>query len=177
MFKFKFGLFWTLFTMVLSGIMITAFMNTITEALVPLILFLLFFLSIGIFIMFLGRKEIKRDKQTEEFGEITYGRISNFVPTGAYVNGTPELAVEIIAYVPETGTTQTFKETIGFGTPKYSMGGFLRLKYYNGDVNIDASVDEREVPTIALEEIGKVFVVGAEDGVIEISGEKYVKML
>lgn len=104
------------------------------------------FWVIGFWLIFQGLKKIIKDSTTNKNGEICFGKICNIYHSGTYVNGYPELKADILVFIPSTQETKTISEIIGFDINKYQIDSYVRLKYYNGDVNIEDVVDSSILP-------------------------------
>lgn len=177
MFRFKFGLIWTLFTSIIFGfvIFVPADERNGAEMSFGLGLFFLLFEAIGIFMLVSGIKQILKDKKTSKYGIEAYGRILRIFPTGASANGVPELQAEIGTYIPDTGETREFTEITGF-KPLYDVGDYLLLKYYEDDVNIVQRLEKNEVPVHFLEIINSKYLTKIDKDIIEIDGVKYKRI-
>lgn len=103
------------------------------------IFFTLFFLAFYITALasiFKGIKRILIDKKTDKKGIECYGRIISISESGTYLNGKPEYKAEFLVYVYIENITKNIYETIGFNKEKYPLGSYVKLKYYNNDINI-----------------------------------------
>ena len=172
-----FGIIWLTFSVLMS---IPFFISFGKSGMIGSVFFLVFFFAIfyavGIYMIYRGAKRVRRDKKTEEFGVQTFGKVIGIQRTGTYVNGNPELKAEIAAYSPYERKVNTYTEVIGFAPAKFRRGEYLRLKVYLDDVNIIASVAERDVPLEQLEEINFAFpTTDNSKDELYIDGVKYVR--
>ena len=155
MFKFKFGLMWTLFV---TPIFIMCLVVPGEERggvdMSPL-LFIIFliFEAVGIFLLTSGIKEIIRDKKTKKYGKMCYGIVRDIQNTGSYVNGNPEYQAVVEVKNPETSQIEKITEIIGFDRDKYPINSYVQCKYYEGDINIEKLASEYEVPIDITREI------------------------
>lgn len=148
MFRFLFGLVWTLIMtpIVIICIFIPAEQRNGVE-MNPLILSLLaLFEIIGLYLMYVGLKEIIKNLKTKKLGTQCYGIIRNIQQTGATLNDRPELKATVEIINPETHQLETIEETIGFDENKYPINSYVLCKYYNKDINLEKVVAENEVP-------------------------------
>lgn len=113
--------------------------------LMPKIVIGIFWL-IGLFLLFKGIKKCIKNASTNVNGELCYGKICSVYESGAYVNERPELKADFLVYIPSTLETKTISEIIGFDYYKYTEGTYVELKYYNGDINIEAVIDSSILP-------------------------------
>lgn len=91
--------------------------------------------------LFKGVKKFKRDTLTKNKGEICFGRICNFVFYG----------VEVLVYIPSTKETKIIRETVDSDPLKsYRLGTYVKLKYYDGDINFERAIYSSELPLEAL---------------------------
>ncbi len=134
------------------------------------------FWAVGIFMLFKGIIKIIRDTSTSVKGEECFGKICNIYNSGAYINGRPELKADILVYISSTQETQIVSETIGFNMYKYRTGSYVKLKYYNGDINVEGIIDEFELPADAKYKFEKsqLFDSNAKDTII-VDGIEYVR--
>lgn len=115
-----------------------------------LIIFFSLFYFIGIFLVVKGAKRLIKDKSTEKNGEICYGRIKEISPTGVTVNGNQQLKAKVYFYIPSLNKEEILDEVIGYSYNSYHEGEYVKLKYYNNDINILGKVDKNEVPQNVL---------------------------
>ena len=142
--KIAFGAFWTIFTCVVFGI----FLST-GQFNLGIILFFLLFLAVGLFVLYLGLKKVFKDSKTNSKGELCYGVITDISPDegGVQVNGRAQSKVTVQFFVESLNTMKTLSENIGFKEDEYSIGSCVRIKYYDGDINIvEKYVDINQVP-------------------------------
>ena len=56
---------------------------------------------------------------------------------GSYVNDAPEYQADVYLYITSEGRTETITEIIGFDPMKYPIKSYVKVKYYQGDINIE----------------------------------------
>lgn len=145
------------------------------EMLFPIVI-LGIFLIVGITLIVKGFKKLVIDFSTNTKGEECFGKIYNTYNSGVYINESPELKADILVYIPSIGETRVISEVIGFDRLKYPFGSFVKLKYYNGDINLQAVVDEQELPANARAEFEKfnLSFLGLEKTIF-VNGVEYVR--
>lgn len=152
MFKLKFGIMWLLFVtpIFILCLVVPGEQRGGADMTPGLFLFFAAFEAIGVYLLTCGIKQIKKDKKTNKFGEITYGKIVSIYGTGSIANGREELQAEIQTYLPYENTTRKINEIIGFSPINYNVGDLVQLKYHEDDVNIVQVVSEDEIPNAIL---------------------------
>lgn len=187
MFELFFGMFWTAITAFITwgfygttgdvsvnGTLVSH--EEFSAMLMPKI-FIGIFWVIGIFMLFKGIIKIIKDTSTNMNGEECFGRICDIYPSGARVNGRPEFKADFLVYIPSTQETTVISEKIGFNRYKYSKGYYVRLKYYNGDINIEEIIDdEYRIPSDAKHELDKsdFFEADSKETII-VDGIEYIR--
>ena len=158
MFKLKFGVIWTVFvSFVLAVVLFIPAKERGGDEVSPgIILFLLLFEAIGIWMLIGGIKQVATDKKTDKYGSLAYGRVLGLRRTGSYVNDVPELEAVIATYIPEENKVKIFSEIVGVGNLNYRAGMYLLLKHFENDVNIVQTLQEKSLPSEALDSITKV---------------------
>lgn len=137
-----FGIVWLLFVIPMSiAVIISA---------PSMIIFFSIFYVVGIYLVVKGAKRVIADKKTEKNGEICYGRIKDILATGTSVNGRSQLKATVSFFIPSLNKTETLDEVIGFGYGNYHEGAYVKLKFYNNDINILGKVEKNEVPQNVL---------------------------
>ena len=187
MFELIFGIMWTTITALITfGFYGTTGDVTVNGNLVshdefsamllPKIFFGIFWV-VGIFMLFKGIRKILRDTSTNLKGEECFGKVCNIYNSGAYVNGRPELKADILVYIPSIQETKIVSEIIGFDMYKYRIGSYVKLKYYNGDINFKGIVDVYELPSDAKYQFEKTqpFFDLNEKNTIVVDGIEYVR--
>lgn len=191
MFNLFLGLIWTIIVAIVtfvfygnSGGTITVNGEIVSQAefngmLFPKI-FLGIFWIIGIFFIIKGAKKIFIDKKTSVLGEETFARIINMYPSGASVNNIPEIKADFCVYIPSSNNTEIISEILGLNVVKYSIGSYVSVKYYEGDINITSLISEEQVPYGIKEKLNsdiltKEYLEKNED-VILVDGVKYKKV-
>lgn len=140
-FEFQFGAIWTGFMAVFTILAIFggAGVNLIAIPILGL------FWYIGIYVLKNGLKKMKADIATENFGEECFGRIYELSSAGS-TNGNTFYRANIIAYLPNEGIVKTFQEDIGYNFYEFPEGSYVRLKYFQDDVNIIEIANENIIP-------------------------------
>lgn len=143
-FEFQFGIIWTTFLAFITLIVIYTIFSGDAGNIFALPFFA-FFWYIGISMLKSGYKKMQADIATEDFGEECFGRICKLSSTGSS-NGNTYYEATIIAYLPKEGNIKTFKEDIGYNFYEFPEGSYVRLKYFQNDVNIKEIVNENIIP-------------------------------
>lgn len=141
-FEFQFGTIWTAFMFIFTIIIIFSSIESFNLMAIP---FLGMFWYIGIYLLKSGLRKMKADAATEDFGEECFGRICELSSTGS-TNGNTFYRATIIAYLPKEGIVKTFQEDIGYNYYEFPEGSYLRLKYFQDDVNIKEIINENIIP-------------------------------
>lgn len=166
MFELLFGLFIIVFVSIffLFGSRIGLFALSI----------LLIFLAVGLYLFIVGVIRIIRNFSTSLKGEECYSFVSNIVPTGKLVNDNPIYKALFVTYVPSLYDTREVYEEIGIDSSKYPIGSFVKVKYYNDDVNIIEIVDESVIPLEIVSKIKTDVDVAPDE--ITVDGVKYKRV-
>lgn len=181
MFEFGFGLVW----LVLVAMFTIVFLISATFSGAPiyipifLILFLSLFWYVGIYLIVKGYKKIKANKETNLYGELCYAVISNIYESGAYVNNNPEYKADFLVYIYSRGEVELVSEVVGFDYTQYKIGTCVKVKYYNGDINIESVEPKDSLPYDVEAEIQKYkehynINLPSDDAII-IDGVEYVR--
>ena len=142
--KFIFGLIWSVFVILFAAIWIS-----FGEFKTSILLFFLIFIAVGLWIMYLGIKELLKNKKTNKYGEICYGIITSIDAdtSSVQVNGNCQYKATVNFYYPQLNGTMTFCESYGYKREKYSVGECVKVKYYNDDINIiEGNIDINTLP-------------------------------
>lgn len=107
-------------------------------------LFIGVFILIGVIFLIVGIRKLLKNAATSVKGEESYGIITRVACSNTYVNGQPIMDGFISVVVDDT--VQEFKESLGLNYKKGGLGDCVRVKYYNGDVNIIETVLFEEIP-------------------------------
>lgn len=159
-----FGILWTAITafititFIVASRIIQADLNAASEypsdvnaVLIPVLGFLSIFWIIGIIMVIVGIKKEKRDKKTEQYGEECYGKIMNVYPSGTYVNNRPLFKADFKIYIPSERVVRTISEEVGFNPVDYPINGYVKIKYYDNDINVESVISKNFVPTTIFE--------------------------
>lgn len=128
------------------------------------------FAVIGLLFLFFGIRKIFKDKKTDKYGEMCFGKIFKVYESGTYVNGKAEYKADFLVFIPSLNTTKTFSEVIGYDPFKYPLNSFVSIKHYNNDINICGVIDENNIPSIAknmLAIVNTIFPSNVEQNPIE----------
>ena len=146
MFELFFGLFWEAITSLISfAFLIPVFSGDDTIS-IFLIGFFLLFHVIGIGLIIIGARKIIRDRSTSKLGEECYGYVIDISPNGNYINGSPQLNAKTVVYIRSENDVREIAEYSGTGTSKYNVGDYVKVKYYNNDINFIEKVPENTIP-------------------------------
>lgn len=191
MFELFFGLMWTAITAIVTfgfyGTNGDVYVNdtpvsheTFSAMLWPKLFFGLFWV-VGFFMIGKGlfgiiRKTLRKNLINTK-GEECFGRVQNVYNPGIYVNEKPGLKADILMYIPSIQDTQTSSKTIGFDKDQYPIGSYVKLKYYNGDINIEGPIDEFELPSDVKHQFEEIPMPDSfgQDTII-VDGVEYVRM-
>ena len=185
MFNIIFGLFFILIT-------VPFWVAIIASGEYSVLFFISIFDIVGLIFFVIGLKKAIKDGKTRRNGVETYAQINAVLPSGTYVNGVPELKGEFTVFNPNTYQTENVSEILGVGAFEYQVGQVVKVKYYDGDINIIEIVDISQVPGDASKffttpvastpSVGGSIPTSSLDGItnpadiIEIDGVKYKKM-
>lgn len=148
MFKFKFGLIWTIFV---TPIFIVCLVIPGEQRggidMNPLLFgFFALFEFIGIYLIVSGIKTIIKDRKTKKYGTQCYGIVKDIQGTGSYSNDQPEYKAIVQIVNPETYQIEELEEIVGFKRDKYPINSYVLCKYYEGDINLEKIIIGNEVP-------------------------------
>lgn len=181
MFEFWFGVVWLVFIAVFTIMFIVISVFSGAPFYIPILFLLILslFWFVGIHLTVKGYKKIKADKETKLYGELCYGIISNIYESGAYVNDNPEYKADLLVYISSRREVELVSEVIGFDYNKYEIGTCVKLKYYNGDINIESVESNNALPYDAEAEIKRYkehYKINLpSDDTIIIDGVEYVR--
>jgi hypothetical protein len=137
MFEIIFGIFWML------TIAPMAIMALLDGDMGPIV-FLLPFLIAGIWLLYSGIKKVTKNAETHAKGTPSYGLVVDFSETGTYINGHAVWNAHILA-IADYGLVREFKEEVGT-RPKFDVGDFVSIKYYQDDINVTGRVNLYAIP-------------------------------
>lgn len=141
-FEIQFGAIWTIIMLLFSFLFLIA--DTEENPFGAIIILGLFWL-IGITMIYNGIKKRIADSNTEKFGIDAYGKICKIESIGSS-NGNSYYKACVAVYVPSENITKIIDEDIGYYSNKFSEVSYLRLKYYEGDINIKEEIDGKYIP-------------------------------
>ena len=100
----------------------------------------------GLVMVIKGAKVVIRNHNTKKKGIETYAQIIEVSNTGKRnSDDESEKKGKFIVYNPNTYQTETVSEVLGYGYD-YKIWQVVKVKYYNGDINITEYVDRKDVP-------------------------------
>lgn len=137
MFEIIFGAFWMLIVAPMT-------ISTLADGDFGSMILLLPFLAVGIWLLYSGFKKVAKNAKTNAQGSNSYGLVVDFSESGTYINGNPVWNAHIMA-IAEYGLVHEFKEEVGLN-PKFDVGDFVAIKYYQDDINVIGRVSLYEVP-------------------------------
>lgn len=171
MFELIFGIIWTIISFLILIFVLYC------EADIYVTGFVSIFVIVGIYLIIKGISKLIKNYKTSKKGEECYGIIKNIKPTDNKVNGHPIYEVEVITYIESIRNLETISEEIGFKYSKYPIGTFVKLKYYNGDINILKNVEFNDMPMSAQYYLkDQKEKVEAPDDIVTINGVRYKRM-
>ena len=171
MFELIFGIIWTtfiLFMVIISDFPLIKDIITYNEsikAILPIIVFrsimYIPFIIVGFYLLIRGVRKVYKNVQN-----------------GAYVNDQPMYKVEIIVYSNKEATDYTVWEDIGFDPGRFKLGSFIKVLYYNGDVNFTENSNYAEnIPESIKEYLlskSQYLINEEEEEYIIVDGKKYI---
>lgn len=148
MFKFKFGLIWTLFVtpIFVLCLVVPGEQRGGVDMDPFLFIFFVLFELIGLFLLFSGLKTVIKDRKTKKYGVPCYGIVRSIQTTGSYSNGNPEYKAFLQIVNPENFQIEEKEEIIGFNYNKFPVNSYINCKYYEGDINLESIIPENEIP-------------------------------
>lgn len=168
MFELIFGLaFLTISAIVIVPVIITG------EAIELMFVFLIFPI-VGIIMFVIGLIKVIRDAKTSIKGEVCYASISDLFATNKSINESSVMKAVFNVYLESEHRVVEVEEEIGVRADRYPIGSYVKVKYYNNDINVLEHIEEQEVPSYALERI-KVKDVTTGD-IIVVDGVKYKRI-
>lgn len=185
MFYLIFGLLWELVSFpILIVAVVSGVSGEVTET-IWIGLFAIIFNGIGFTMLGIGIHKLIRDHQTDRFGEECYGRVLDVFPNGNTINGRRQYDANVEVYVKSLNTTITVKELSGTGGSDYEVGDYVRVKYYNGDINFIEKVYPDYLPNdvrqfianskvnIATTKQQQPVIIYESSDVIQVDGVRY----
>lgn len=175
-----FGIFWLGFIALFTFV----FMGSLIASGAPFIMYLVIggFLSIfwfvGISLVRSGYKQLKKNKETELYGNECYARVVEIYESGTYVNGRPEYKADFVLYDTVSGETNKVTEIVGFNYNAFKPGTTVKGIYYNGDINIDKNTVGIAMPYEAetkIKEFMAHYNISDPTEVVVINGVEYVR--
>ena len=190
MFELTFGFFWTSFTALITFFMFSPLNETVTvndkivsrEEFLSMIetkLFLIVFWGVGLYMLIKGFIKLFKDYQTEQYGEICYGKVTRIFKTGAEKNGVSELKAKTVIYLESSNILKEVEEIVGFeNNQKYFTGDYFEAKYYNNDINFLSHADKSIIPPYIFNILNDVQCEEYhenQDGVIIVNDVEYIR--
>lgn len=102
---------------------------------------------IGIYILNKGLKKIRRDCNTDLWGTICYGRIIKIFKTKSKEDNFSEQKATIAIYSNYSNSFKYIDTEICFSDKLiYKVGDYIKVKYYNDDINIISIIPKNKLP-------------------------------
>ena len=141
MFELLFGSFFALLSVIVSIIITktsgpSTFVGTICGI----------FLITGIALIILGLIKIIKNYLTSKKGEECYGCVKDIKETGKYINDNPIYKAKFSVFVESLYEVKEIEEDLGKSKEEYPVGTYVKVKYYNDDINIIEKLEEDRVP-------------------------------
>lgn len=138
-----FSIIWTAMTLIVGFVLalVTNFNGEVDAGTIPCLVIVAMFLFIGVVMIYLELKHYLTDRRTERFGEICYGRIKRIYACNASSGGHSELKAEVKVYIPSYDIVVDAEESVGYNTPDYEIGDYVKVKYYIGDINFISKIE------------------------------------
>ena len=188
MFELMFGLIWELICIPIFALFLIDVPAEEPIAMLPLIIMALIFNGVGILILAIGIKKIAKDKKTDLHGEETFGRVIDVHPNGNTFNGRRQYNALVEVYIKSENKTVQIEEVSGLGRSDYDIGDYVKVKYYNGDINfiekvypdylpVDArtAIENSKTYTPAKKASDPVIVYESAD-IIQVDGVRYQRI-
>ena len=118
----------------------------LVESEIFVVIILGIFLLVGLLLVISGLKNIIRDMKTKQYGVTCYGIVLYTEPSGTVVNGKVEYKASFQIINPQTFQPETVEEVLGSDASIYPEGSFVLCKYYEGDINLEGTISENDVP-------------------------------
>lgn len=171
MFELIFGIVWTLFSLIFVIAILCA-----KPIQIYALLFIGIFILIGVYLIIKGLKKVIKDMKTKNKGEECFGIIKNKYTTGNYVNNNPQYKVDVCVYIESENRVETISEVIGFNPEKYMINSYVKLKYYDNDINIIENVDYTNISENAKYYLKDQSVDEQNPEIITVNGVRYKRM-
>jgi hypothetical protein len=142
------------FVFILVGAFVTFICMGIGEVF-PTLIGIVFVVA-GLFVFIKGVKKKIKDNKTEKFGEECFGIVKETKNNGTEVNGVSYQDAYIYTFIPSLNTVKLMKENIGGKYQDYVPGKYVKLKYYEDDINIIGFVSKEVIPQNQLAEFDKL---------------------
>lgn len=175
-----FAIFWLSFIAVFTFV----FMGSMVATGAPFVMYLFVgaFLSIfwfvGIAMLRASYKQLKKNKETQMYGNECYAKVIELYESGTYVNDRPEYKGDFIVYDTVTGEVQKVSEVVGFNYNAFKPGTTVKGIYYNGDINIDKNTVGMALPYEAetkIKEFMAHYNISDPTDVVIINGVEYIR--
>jgi len=183
MFDLIFGLFWESITLIFTLIIVLDLKSSNDPANILILLSIIVFNGFGIYLLVKGLKKILDNKNTNKLGEECYGYIIEIAPNGNYINGYPQLNAKTVVYIKSEGNVKEIAEYSGTETSKYNIGEYVKVKYYNGDINFIERADENSIPNYIKDKIyckidthPQPIVYYESEDIVQVDGVRYKRI-
>lgn len=131
---------------------------------------------IGLYMFIKGFIKIIKNRNTAKKGEECFAMVEGVSETGRLSDGKPIYKASFIVYVDSLVDTRRVYETIGVNPSKYPLGCFVKVKYYEGDINILHIVYDESVISDEIKQKIKNDVTPVQNEVI-VDGDRYIGWL
>ena len=116
---------------------------------------IIFCIIISLWIIYKGLikalKKMNSNSDTLKRGEECYAKILDCVGTGFYIFAREVYKIIVVVYIPSIKKKIIIEENVGFiNYKKYVPNSYLKVLYYNNDINIGEMVNENEIPNDIL---------------------------
>jgi hypothetical protein len=93
-------------------------------------------------------KKKKIDVTTKVHGEECYAKVLDCLETGNFAFNKREVKVIALLYSEHENKRRVLEEVVGYNNiESYPKDSYLKVIYYNDDINVKNIIDEREVPS------------------------------
>lgn len=144
-FKVVFGCIWSAATIIIGISIIVGLEGYAGEKEIAFVIcYLAIFLAIGLFVTFLGVRKYIMDVKTEKFGELCYGLVQRVKISGKDSEDGKYIKARVKVYIQSYDVVDEAEEEVlcekSTDENDYAEGDFVRVKYYNGDINFVSKI-------------------------------------
>lgn len=160
-----FGAFWELIVSIILFVFYEVPNGTITvngkivsqaefnSLLWPKLIFLIFIL-VGLFFVVIGIIGLIKDNKINELGKEYYGKIIDIHNNDCSINGRCLEDAKVKVYIEELNEIKEYTEHLELHS-LYREKDYIKVKYYNNDINIIDTLEEIEIPSNIKELLDK----------------------